>query len=112
MSRKIHDLLKDNVKDPNALEAIQSVMLRNARITALVLGSFLIIALVAVVYGFVQAEQTKVAIKLSEEHMIKVEQCIREAQKLQAFAQEAQLIAAEANKMTAEQLKDCLQRNK
>ena len=112
MNQELLDLMKANLKDASVYGKIEKAIVSRARITAIVLGSFLIIALLAVVYAFVQ--QT-VAKKLQEELTNQMEQ-VRlyksEAEKQAALAMEARLIAEEANKMALEQLKECQERKR
>jgi hypothetical protein len=107
MDEKTLALIKANLKDPSLFDVIQKSLLRRARITALVLGSFLIIALLAVVYAFVQQTLAKESMKQASAQQ---ELCIKEAQKQQALATEARMIAEEANRMAQEQLEACLKK--
>jgi cell division protein FtsL len=107
MDEKTLALIKANLKDPALFEVIQKSLLKRARITAIVLGSFLIVSLIAVVYAFVQQTLAIEAQKEALTQKTQMEQCIGEAQKQQGLAAEARIIAEEANKMMAEQLAEC-----
>lgn len=104
MNDKTLELIKNNLKDPSLFPVIQKTVLKKARIIALVLGSFLIIALIAVVYAFVQ--QTKALTDLNN-HKTQLEACMKEAELQHGLAEEARMIAQEANQMAMEELKKC-----
>jgi Na+-translocating ferredoxin:NAD+ oxidoreductase RnfG subunit len=104
MDKKTMDLLKANLKDPALWNDIQKSLVKRARITALLLASFLIVSLLALVYGFVQQALAKESQKRAMEQM---ELCVKEAEKQQALASEAAMIAEEANKVVQEQLAEC-----
>jgi hypothetical protein len=100
------DLIKANLKDASVYDVIYKSVVTRARISAIVLGSFMIVALLAVVYAFVQqtaAQKLQVELTNRTEQVRLVE---LEAKKQAALAMEARLIAEEANKMALEQLKE------
>jgi hypothetical protein len=112
MNQKMLDLIKENLKDPSMFEVVNRAFVKQARSTAIVLGSFLIVALIAVVYAFVQQTEKQ---KISQELANQVEE-VRliklESEKQAALVMEAKLIAEEANRMALEQLKECEQQRK
>jgi Na+-translocating ferredoxin:NAD+ oxidoreductase RnfG subunit len=107
MDSKTLELIKNNLKDPSFYDPILKAEVRHARKTAIVLVSFLIIALIAVVYAFVQQTVAAQVLRDSLTQKSQLETCVHEAQKQQGLAAEAQMIAEEANRMALEQLKEC-----
>lgn len=110
MNQEMLDLIKENLKDPSVFEKISKSVLWQAKKTAIVLGSFLIVALLAIVYAFVQQVKTQ---KVSQDLALQIEEVrlMKSQSEMQAaLALEARLIAEEANKMALEQLSECLQK--
>jgi Tfp pilus assembly protein PilN len=99
--------MKQHISDPFVFQKIEKGFIKRARITAIVLGSFLVVALIAVVYGFVQnvkaQEAEKTIISLQQE----VEAATAEARTQAALAIESKLIAEEAAKFAYEELEEC-----
>lgn len=62
--------LEENLKDPSLAETIYKSNLKRARTMAVMLGSFLILALIAVVYAYVRQtaafRQEKIAVESAE----------------------------------------------
>lgn len=106
-SLKYQEFLKVNLKDPNLIEGFNKQTLYRARRTAIVLGSVLIIALLSVVYAFVQDTLAKEAQRKTEVLMKQYAQCDTELEKQKALAQESALITQEVTRMAEEQLKLC-----
>ena len=109
MDDKTMELIKNNLKDPSVYNAIAKASARRSRVTAIVIGSFLIISLIAVISAFDQVNKAKSSVA---EYQSQIDACVREAQKQQALAMEAQLIAEEANKVVQEQLTECQKQRK
>lgn len=112
MDQKTLNLLKENLKDPSLYNTIYDSAIKRARTTAIVLGSFLILALISVMYAFAQQTKYHEAVNFSKEQNAKLELCLKDAQKQMGLAAEARIVAEEANRMALEQLKACEQRNK
>ena len=110
MDQKTLDLIKANLKDPALFDDIQKSLVKRTRIVAILLGSILMVTLIAFVYAFVQQTLAKEAERAMLNQEILMEQMNQAVQKQQALATEAQMIAEEANKMLAEQLAECQKR--
>ncbi len=111
--RKLYnkDFLNENLKDPSLADGFLKQAVKRARKTAIILGSVLVVAEIAVVYGFVAQTKAREVVIQVEIKKTEFDNCIKEAETQQALAIEAQLIAEEANKMAEQQLKECWQRN-
>ena len=105
MSQSVLKLIKENLKDHSVFPSIERAVVKQARIMAIVLASFLMVALIAVVYAFVQQEKVQQA-------MQQVDLIRKEVEKQRGLALEAQMISEEVNKMAAEQLKACEERTR
>lgn len=105
MKPTVLELIKGNLKDPTLFTIIEKTMVQQARKTAIILGSFLIVALVAVVYAFVQLTIAKQAMRNAEVFK-------SESEKQMGLSREAMMIAEEANREVMDQLLKCQQQNK
>lgn len=91
MAKSVLDLVKENVSDTAAINEISKVMLRYAKRSAIIQGVFLIIAVIASVFAFVQWEKYQGAIKLSEEYKIKNEESNKVAAEQRAISEITQV---------------------
>jgi hypothetical protein len=101
------DFLEEQMKDPQMVEPLQKQLLYQARKTALILGGTLVIALIFVVYAFVQEMLAKEAQRKTEILTKEYAQCKDELEKQKGLAQESVLIMEEVTRMAEEQLKLC-----
>ena len=90
--------------------------LQRARVTALVLGAFLVVALIAFVYALVQQTEAKRQEKLAIENASKAEKSALEAKEQQKLAEisaqkarEAQIVAEEQRKLAEKSAEDARQ---
>ena len=107
MNETVFELIKKNITDPAILEVIQKSFLKRARATAIVLGSAIVITLIAIVYAYVQqvsGEMAKQDIKFLKEE---IELQKAETEKQVGLALEAKIIAEEAAKLSYEELEKC-----
>ncbi len=102
--------LLNQLKDAAVADKFLETAMSQARKNALMLGGALIIALISVVYGFVQDTLAKESQRLAEAQRIQYAQCQQELEKQQAIAQEEKLITSEAIQMAEEQLRECQSR--
>jgi len=99
--------LSGQLKDPSLADKFLSDSMDQARKTALIMGGVLIIALISIVYAFVQDTLEKEAHRKAEQQTAQYNLCQQELKKQEALAQEAAIIATEATRMAEEQLKLC-----
>jgi hypothetical protein len=112
MNPYIQALIAKHITDPSAREKIAKEMLWDSRKIAIILGSFLMIAIVSIAYGFIQHEKYKMEKRNVDEKIIQLDACMKEAEMQQALAVESRMIAEEANRMAVEQLKACQAKSK
>lgn len=101
------DFLKENLKDPALAESFMRSHVKQARKTALVLGSALLISLVAVVYAFVQQTVAQRNDGILSKEKKKLNQCEAELQKQNAQAKESEMIVLTAIEEAQLQLTGC-----
>lgn len=106
------EFLKENLNDPSLADGILKKRLYEARKTSIILGSVLIIALISIVYAFVQQTMAKAYERKLSSMNIEHSNCLTGSEKQKGFATEAQLIAKEVNEMAMEQLQACLRSKK
>ena len=106
------DFLKENLKDPSLTDGFLKASIGKARKLAITLGSIMIVALIAVVYAFVQEVKRQKYNQAWDAEKARFELCTLEKEKQNALALEAQMITEEANKMAEERLQVCLQSKK
>lgn len=99
--------LSNQLKDPSLADGFLNNAMIQARKTALILGGILMIALISVVYAFVQDTLAKEAQRKSEVLAKQYTQCETELEKQKALAQESALITEEVTRMAEEQLTLC-----
>jgi hypothetical protein len=99
--------LSNQLKDPSLTDGFLNNAMSQARKTALILGGTLVIALISVVYAFVQETLAKEAQRKTEVLTKQYTQCEAELEKQKALAQESALITEEVTRMAEEQLKLC-----
>lgn len=103
----LEKLIQANISDTAVLEQIHKKLIEKARTTALLLGSALIIVLIAIVYAFIQqVKLEKAQIEFSDLRK-ELDQSKTEYEKQVALAAEAKIIAEEAARLSYEQLLKC-----
>lgn len=101
------ELIRRSVNDPEIMKKIETGLLHQARKTAMLLGSFLTVALLGVVYGFVKDIAATESAKRASELQTELETAKLEVEKQAALAIEARMIAEEAAKVAYEELEEC-----
>ena len=104
------NFLRNNLKDPALAETYIRDSKRKARTTSIVLVSFVLVTIMAVVYGFVLQASAQKAEQFAATQKAQLDLCILESQKQQALAEEARMIGEEANKAMQIQLLECQKR--
>jgi hypothetical protein len=99
--------LLNQLKDAAVADKFLKNAMSQARKNALMLGGALIIALISVVYAFVQETLAKEAQRKTEILTKQYAQCKDELEKQKGLAQESALITEEVTRMAEEQLKLC-----
>ena len=103
----LEKLIQANISDTTVLEQIQKKLIEKARTMALLLGSALIIVLIAIVYAFIQQVKFEhVQIEISDLKK-ELDQSKTEYEKQVALATEAKIIAEEVARLSYEQLLEC-----
>lgn len=93
--------MKDE-ENPEQFKQAVKLARRKARTTATVFGALAVVALIAVVYAFLQNAATAKAMYFAEQSMIESRECAKRAEKAELEAHKAQRMAEEQTEIARE----------